>query len=397
MKMKFWLILATTVSTGLLAQQAPNASLALPPVDSLAAATNAPAKTVRKKSHKANVKHTPKAKKSELKNPETPAADLKTTALVPGPATVSAQHVNVRGKAGLKGEVIAHLTKGDPLTVVEEIRLKHSAADEPSVWAKVLLPATTHVWVSSQFIDTASKAVSAKKVNLRGGPGENYSVLGVILKGQTISEITNKNGWIQIQSPSNAFAYVAAQYLTQEAQAIAAVAPAPAAPVEPSPAPVPVPAPVVVPPPAPVVPTAVIEPPAPVVAKETPAPAPVEVPAAPSNLVASIPATNTLPFASPNHLEPAAPAAPAVEEPLPPRIIDHEGWVRSTASIQAPTKFELISPDNHEVINYLYTTSTNLDLSRYKGMHIVVTGQEGLDERWKHTPVITIQKIEVIE
>ena len=27
-------------------------------------------------------------------------------------------------------------------------------------------------------------------------------------------------------------------------------------------------------------------------------------------------------------------------------------------------------------------------LSRYKGMHIIVTGEEGLDARWKNTPVI---------
>jgi hypothetical protein len=38
-----------------------------------------------------------------------------------------------------------------------------------------------------------------------------------------------------------------------------------------------------------------------------------------------------------------------------------------------------------------------LDLSRYKGLHIVVTGEEGLDRRWRNTPVITIQRILVLE
>ena len=77
--------------------------------------------------------------------------------------------------------------------------------------------------------------------------------------------------------------------------------------------------------------------------------------------------------------------------------MEREGIVRGTFSVQAPTRFELISPDNGRAINYLYTPSTNVDLSRYKGLHIVVTGEEGLDERWKNTPVITIQKIQVIE
>jgi hypothetical protein len=85
------------------------------------------------------------------------------------------------------------------------------------------------------------------------------------------------------------------------------------------------------------------------------------------------------------------------EEPPPPRIVDREGLVRGTFSIQAPTKFELVSPDTGKAMNYLYTTSPSLDLRRYKGMRIVVTGEEGLDERWRNTPVITIQKIQVLE
>ena len=68
-----------------------------------------------------------------------------------------------------------------------------------------------------------------------------------------------------------------------------------------------------------------------------------------------------------------------------------------TVSIQAPTTFALISPENGRIINYLYTTSVNLDLKRYKGLRIIVTGEEGLDERWRNTPVITIQRIQVIE
>ena len=47
--------------------------------------------------------------------------------------------------------------------------------------------------------------------------------------------------------------------------------------------------------------------------------------------------------------------------------------------------------------NLRAATSTNLDLSRYKGLHIIVTGEEGLDERWKNTPVITIQRIQVLD
>lgn len=85
------------------------------------------------------------------------------------------------------------------------------------------------------------------------------------------------------------------------------------------------------------------------------------------------------------------------EEPPKPRIVDREGYVRGMTSIQAPSAFELISQENHRTIDYLYTTSSDLDLRRYKGLHIIVTGEEALDERWPNTPVLTIQKIQVVE
>jgi hypothetical protein len=71
--------------------------------------------------------------------------------------------------------------------------------------------------------------------------------------------------------------------------------------------------------------------------------------------------------------------------------------VKDTVSIQAPTRFALVSTDTGRTINYLYTTSTNLNLARYKGLHIIVTGEEGLDRRWRNTPVLTIQRINVLK
>ncbi|HWH68871.1 MAG TPA: hypothetical protein VNT26_05770, partial [Candidatus Sulfotelmatobacter sp.] len=93
----------------------------------------------------------------------------------------------------------------------------------------------------------------------------------------------------------------------------------------------------------------------------------------------------------------AAPTQAVTEEPPPKRIVQREGVVRGTRSIQAPTRFELFSPETGRAIDYLYTTAPDLDLRRYKGMRIIVTGEEGLEERWGNTPVITIQKLQVLE
>src|ERR1022692_546271 len=374
MKMKFGLILAMAVSTSLLAQTATNtapaapAALIMDPVP--VPATNAPVKKPAKKKAASAAKKP--AAKPVAKEATTHAPELKTIPLVAGPAVVVATHVNVRTRAGLSGEVLTKLTNGEPVTVIEEIKLKHSGPEEPSAWAKIALPASAHAWIKSSYIDATNKTVIPKKLNLRGGPSENYGVLGQVKRGDSVTEIETKGEWTQITPPAGAFAFVAAQYLSQESTAIAAAnstGPSTTAEMPATPATVPE--------------TAAIA----ATTTETPAMT------ASTNKTSEI-ISNELAAAMSSTV---SLAPPPVELPPPPRIVQREGIVRGNTSIQSPTKFELINPENRQLINYLYTTSTNLDLNRYKGLHIIVTGEEGMDERWRYTPVITIQRIQVLE
>jgi uncharacterized protein YgiM (DUF1202 family) len=321
MKMNCWLILGAMIATSAVAQNNTNTSNTLPPIPApsatVAPAPSTPAPAAEPAPSAAPVKH----KKHKAAAPAK-AITEPTVALVPGPAEVAA-NINARGQAGLKGEVIAHLKKGDAVTVLGQINLDKHKTGEPAQWAKIALPSSTHAWVKSSYIDATSKTVLPKKLNLRGGPGENYSVLGVIERGTTVNEITTKGDWTQIDPPANSYAFVAAMYLKQEATA---------------------------------------------------APAPVAEP-------------------QPAMVQPSAPSEPAVP---PVRIVSHEGVVRHVASPVAPTKYELYDPATEVNINYLYTTSPTLDLSRYVNMRIIVTGEEGLDARWKDTPIINIQSIQVI-
>ena len=367
MKTNCWLILGTMLATSAVAQVSTNklpeipppaTTLAAPAVAPVEAKTNAPAKKAPAKHKKKAVAKAPAAA-TEKKIAAQPVT------LVPGPATVAVENLNLRGQAGLKGEVVGHAKKGDAVTVISEINLDKPKAGEPAQWAKIALPAGTKVWVNSKFVDATNKTVSVKKLNLRGGPGENFSVLGVLEKGAAISEITSKGGWTQIEAPTNAFAFVAANLLQQQAAPAAPVVPAVAPAVEPVPATT----------------NTVVEP-QPLVT--TPPPAPVVTPAPP---------------VAPAVITPVVPEVPAPvvdTNPPPPRVVTHEGYVRSSVSLVAPTYFELYDPATSTAINYLYSTTTNLNVSRYEGLHIVVTGEEGLDARWKDTPVLTIQKIYVL-
>jgi len=278
--------------------------------------------------------------------------------LVAGPATITGDNVNVRGKASFNGEVITKLNKGDTVAVIEQVILTKPRAGEPVHWAKIALPSKANVWVHSSYVDASTKTVTPKKLNIRSGPGENYSIVGVIEKGATVKDVNTKGNWIEIETPGSAHAFVAAKYLNQINTAtvptIVNLAPATTEPV----------------------------PPGPTVATTTTDVPPTVEPTPPT------PAPDATTAAAPPDF---------IEEPIPPRVVTHEGVVKPTVSIQAPTQLALYSKDNGKLINYLYTTSTNLDLRRYRGLNIIVTGEEGLDERWKNTPVLTIQRIQVVE
>jgi uncharacterized protein YgiM (DUF1202 family) len=364
MKTNCWLILGLMVATGAFAQTSTNA---LPPMtaptamDTYSEITNPPP-SPPVQSPKKSAKH----KKSSAAAAKKIAFHEPTVTLQPGPAEVVVSNLNVRGQAGLKGEVVAHFSKGETVTVLSQINLDKHSAGEPAQWAKIALPVSTKIWVRSTFIDSTIKTVLPKRLNLRAGPGENFSVLGVIERGTPVNKIITKGDWTQIEPPTNAYAFVAAMYLKQEASGNLATNPASSTETEPMPAPTPTPVPETQP--------AITEPP-------TNAPAATEINSPPPMVVD----TNAPPVVDTNL------------PPPPPRIVTHEGVVGHVGSIIAPTAYELYDPETRAEINYLYTTSTNLNIGRYDGMRIIVTGEEGLAERWGSTPLLTIQSIMVVD
>jgi uncharacterized protein YgiM (DUF1202 family) len=356
MKTNCWLVFGLMVATGALAQDT-NLPPAPAPVAEVAPVSAPIVEPVKKPAP-------PKRKLVPLNEP--------TVALLPGTASVAVSNLNVRGQAGLNGEGVARLTKGDVVTVLMQINLDKHKIGEPTQWAKILLPASAHVWVNAAYIDATNKTVLPKKLNLRAGPSEYYNVLGVIERGTVVNEVINKGDWMRIDPPTNAVAFVAAMYLKQVASGNMATNLPASTETEVVPTPVPVvePAPIV---------TQPVNPPPP-----APAPAPEPAPAPAPVVVAPEP----------------PPAPPVVETnlpPPPPRIVTHEGVVRHVKSVIEPTDFEIYDPKTGAEINYLYTTTTNLDFGRYNGLRIVVTGEEGLSERWRTTPVLTVQRIQVVE
>ena len=363
MKMKHWLILPALAAFGWMTAYgdtpvAPVVTNTLPaivapattnlPTTILPLATNAPAKPVAPK--KKIVAAKPAAKVAPAKKPEAkpePSVPL----LAPEPATARQNHLNIRAQASINSEVIAHLQKGDRVTALEEITLSKPKADEPTRWLRVSLPTNVAVWVSALFIDPATKTVVPKKLNLRAGPGENYSVLGRLEKGAAIQQIEAKGDWLKIEAPTNVYGFVASHLMKRE----------PAGP-----------------------------------------PAIVDTTEVKTNLVGIVPPPTT-PVVPPvvPPIEPVVPAVrtPVVIEPViepSVRIVTRQGVLRGSVSIQAPTYFELRAIDTGKTINYVHAASTNLVLKNFKGSTVIVTGEELLDERWPNTPVIDVDNVQIV-
>src|SRR5690349_3941420 len=146
MKLNCWIILGAMLSTRLMAQQVTNAPPAAPIGTSAEVINAAPAGT-NASPGQATAKKKSTKKKTAAKTK--PPAELKTVPLVPGPAVVDAQNVNVRGQPKLKSEIITRLTNGQPVTVIEEITHNNSGPNEPSAWARIVLPPNAHVWIKS--------------------------------------------------------------------------------------------------------------------------------------------------------------------------------------------------------------------------------------------------------
>jgi uncharacterized protein YgiM (DUF1202 family) len=378
-------------------------------------------------------------------------------------AVVNRNKVNVRGGPNLTSEVVTQLQKGDTVTVLEDIAVEKPKPGEPAKWSAIKLPANTPVWVYTGFLE--GKTVKVPRLNLRGGPGENFSVLGRLEKGATVKEIRVVDGWMEIEAPDNTRAYVDAKFLgnPDAGKEVAAAKPAlteeklnvfePAKPVTVPPKTEPVAVAQ-----APRIDAPKIDEPKPVKSNPDPQPKaaeakpaevkvaeakPVETkPAEPApeprvkevvtpletaevkeeqKLAAATPigepkkAAPSTPVATPakpeeNAAKPAAEPAttparilPAIAEPPPGtvavanarRIVRREGDVRSTKyNIQAPTYFELIG-ERGKRINFLNGDEAGIQIKDYKGLRVVVTGEELIDPRFKESPMLNVETIEV--
>ena len=114
---------------------------------------------------------------------------------------VVGQRVNLRAKADLQAEVVGQVADGEFLNA-------RSFQDD---WVEVVPPDSMDLWVHSEFIK--DNQVMAPKLYVRGGPGINYTVVGTLVRGDTITPKGDFGEWIKVVPPPACSLWVNRSYV----------------------------------------------------------------------------------------------------------------------------------------------------------------------------------------
>ncbi|MBT7029023.1 MAG: hypothetical protein HN969_15845 [Verrucomicrobia bacterium] len=343
---------------------------------------------------------------------------------------VSGERVNIRARASLIGERVAQLRKGDKVTVLAKVTVAPPRKGEPTDWLKIAMPAAGQTWVHLSFVKEGK--VTAKKLNVRAGGSERFSIVGRLAKGDAVKEKRTAGDWIEIEHPAGAHAYVAAKFieLGQAAEETKSEETPEAKPAEVTQTEEPKETPEAKPAAEEVTeaeesevkPEAVAEAKGePEESNETNEPGNMPEPPAPEVVVVDAPESGDAQKPSMGNPEDAEEAKPEPASAVtdtklpvpPPRIVTREGTIkrRFFRSPKAPSRFELLD-DNGRTINYLYSsdsgplksakgedgepiTFTNL-MGMLRNRRVILTGIEAVDPRWPSLPLLDVRTLKTL-
>ena len=142
-----------------------------------------------------------------------------------GPVSVNAIKLNVRTGPGTSYPVISQVKMDDSLNVI--------AKDIDNGWLKVQVKNSSTGWVSGKYVTIATNdtvnitskdvvvadgpaQVTVSKLNVRSGPGTNYSVISQVKKGDILAVIASvtSNDWLKIQFKDGYTGWVSGKYVT---------------------------------------------------------------------------------------------------------------------------------------------------------------------------------------
>jgi hypothetical protein len=134
---------------------------------------------------------------------------------------VQGDNVNIRARAEASSEVVTQLSFGD------ELIIKGLDGD----WLEIAPPAGAKLWVHVDYLH--ENQVKVQSLNVRAGASLNYSVVGVLNRGDRVERLGEKGLWVQVKANEKMSLYISKGFVSIKALP----KPKPVVPVPPSPVP----------------------------------------------------------------------------------------------------------------------------------------------------------------
>lgn len=126
---------------------------------------------------------------------------------------ITADKVNVRAGPNLNFEQVCQMNKGQEVLVLEK----------SYGWCKIRLPDTARGYINPKFVTPRFEGIgviSANRVNIRAGAGENFSVIGRLDKGERVRIKGQSQGWHAIEPVERSYAWVLEKFVVYKSDQI---------------------------------------------------------------------------------------------------------------------------------------------------------------------------------
>lgn len=117
------------------------------------------------------------------------------------PVRVSGSRVNLRARPDMNVEVVGQIG-ADAVLMAKSFQAE---------WVEVVPPLGSYVWVHRDFVE--NHRVTAAKLNVRAGPGVNYSVVGTMDRGAPVLPKEEFGEWVKIDAPETCSFWVNIRYV----------------------------------------------------------------------------------------------------------------------------------------------------------------------------------------
>ena len=118
------------------------------------------------------------------------------------PARVTGDSVNLRTGPSRQAEIIGQLPRDT------EVRIILTDGE----WSAIIPPEGTGGWISRDFLRDGT--VTGNRVNVRGGPSVAHAVLLTLDDGAKVSLLEEREGWAKIALPDTARLWLSSDYLS---------------------------------------------------------------------------------------------------------------------------------------------------------------------------------------